>query len=80
MEAQDLADFLAVPVATIYGWRHRRTGPPGFRIGKHVRYRRSDIEQWIDHQLEDSARDPGSASVPRTAVSEPRTPVASTGH
>ena len=45
-----LAAYLNVPLATIYDWRHRRCGPPGFRLGKHVRYRKADVEQWIDDQ------------------------------
>lgn len=45
---QQLADYLGVPVQTIYQWRKRRYGPPGRRMGKHVRYRRSDVERWID--------------------------------
>ena len=26
-------------------------GPPGFRVGRHVRYRRADVEQWISDRL-----------------------------
>ena len=51
---QELAEYLGVPVATLYQWRHRREGPPGFRVGRHVRYRWSDIQKWIEHQLETS--------------------------
>ena len=51
LTVQDLADYLGVPVATIYAWRHRRQGPPGFRVGRHLRYRWSDIEQWISDRL-----------------------------
>lgn len=32
LTAQDLAGYLEVPVATIYAWRHRRQGPPGFKV------------------------------------------------
>ncbi len=56
LPAQKLAEFLHVPIATIYAWRRRRQGPPGFRVGKHLRYRRSDVEQWTRTQLEDSHR------------------------
>jgi excisionase family DNA binding protein len=45
---QELADFLSVPVQTIYQWRKRRYGPPGRKMGKHIRYRRSEVERWID--------------------------------
>ncbi len=64
LSAQDLAEFLDVRVATIYAWRYRRQGPPGLRVGKHLRYRRADVDEWIDHRIEDSKRglNPGSAS------------------
>ena len=51
LSAQDLADYLEVPVKTIYTWRHRNTGPRGFRIGKHLRYRWRDIESWLAERL-----------------------------
>jgi excisionase family DNA binding protein len=51
-----LAEYLGVPVATIYAWRYRREGPPGFKVGKHVRYRWRDVEEWIERQLQDAAR------------------------
>jgi len=56
LTVEQLADYLGVPVATIYAWRHRREGPPGFRVGKYVRYRMSDVEQWIERQLEQVGR------------------------
>lgn len=51
LTVEDLADYLGVPVATIYAWRYRRQGPPGFRVGRHVRYRRADIEEWISNRI-----------------------------
>ena len=51
LTVQDLADYLGVPVATLYQWRHRGEGPPGFRVGRYIRYRRSDIQQWIRDRL-----------------------------
>lgn len=53
---EELADYLGVPVATLYQWRYRREGPPGFRVGRHVRYRWTDIAEWIEHQLHDVNR------------------------
>jgi excisionase family DNA binding protein len=51
LTAAELAEYLSLPVATIYAWRHRRKGPPGFRAGRHLRYRLSDIDEWINDQL-----------------------------
>ncbi len=47
---QDLADYLDVPIKTLYAWRYRKEGPPSYRIGRHLRYRPSDVEQWIDRR------------------------------
>jgi excisionase family DNA binding protein len=48
---EDLAEYLGVPVATLYAWRYHRQGPPGFRVGRHVRYRWVDIEEWISDRI-----------------------------
>ena len=52
LTATELADYLAVPVKTLYAWRYQRKGPPGFRVGRHLRYRRTDVQQWIDGQID----------------------------
>lgn len=52
MTVQELAQYLGVPAGTLYQWRYRREGPPGFRVGRHVRYRRSDVQEWIEQQLQ----------------------------
>ena len=51
LTVEDLAEYLEVPVATVYAWRHRRQGPPGFRVGRHLRFRWSDVERWIDERI-----------------------------
>ena len=48
----ELAEYLGVPPATLYQWRYRRQGPPGFRVGRHLRYRWTDIHEWIESRLE----------------------------
>jgi excisionase family DNA binding protein len=56
LTVQELAEYLGVPVATLYQWRYRSEGPGGFRIGRHVRYRWSEVETWIERQLADADR------------------------
>jgi excisionase family DNA binding protein len=51
LSIQELAAYLDLPVATLYAWRYRGLGPSGFRVGRHVRYRQSDVDQWINDQL-----------------------------
>jgi excisionase family DNA binding protein len=43
----DLAELCEVPVKTIYTWNSAGTAPRRIKVGKHVRYRESDVEQWL---------------------------------
>jgi len=54
LTVRELAIYLDVPVATLYAWRHRRQGPPGFKAGRHLRYRLGDVESWIAQQLQET--------------------------
>lgn len=51
---QDVSDYLRVPVQTLYSWRAQGSGPPARRVGKHLRYRPSDVVAWLD-ALDDGA-------------------------
>jgi excisionase family DNA binding protein len=53
MSLWDVSQLLGVPIATLYAWRHRGEGPSGYRIGRHVRYRRAAVESWIEEQADD---------------------------
>jgi predicted DNA-binding transcriptional regulator AlpA len=57
----DLAAEFGVPIKTVYGWNLKGTCPKRYRLGRHVRYRRSDIEAWLEQQAEMSA-DGGDAA------------------
>ena len=46
----EVSEYLGVPVATLYQWRHRGIGPRAARVGRHVRYRWRDVERWVDDQ------------------------------
>jgi excisionase family DNA binding protein len=52
LSPDELADYLKVPVKTIYNWRSEGKGPRGIRVGRHVRFRASEIEAWLDRHVE----------------------------
>jgi excisionase family DNA binding protein len=56
MTPQEVADFLAMPVLTLQTWRAKRRGPRIYRVGRHVRYRREDVEEWLERQAEGRVR------------------------
>jgi excisionase family DNA binding protein len=46
----EVAKHLGVPAATLSQWAHRGTGPVYIRVGRHARYRWSDVDAWLDAQ------------------------------
>jgi excisionase family DNA binding protein len=61
IDVGELARYLAVPVKTLYSWRYRKQGPRALRVGRHLRYRWSDVQQWIDQQIDQTALGPTSS-------------------
>ncbi|KAB2975043.1 helix-turn-helix domain-containing protein [Streptomyces sp. SS1-1] len=51
----DVAELLGVPVETLYQWRRKRTGPPAFRVGRHLRYDPVRLREWVDSLTEVAA-------------------------
>lgn len=46
---EDLVALFALEsVETLYTWRKKRIGPPGFRVGRHVRYDPAAVRAWVD--------------------------------
>ncbi|WP_198357245.1 helix-turn-helix transcriptional regulator [Streptomyces fildesensis] len=51
----EVSTYLGIPVATLYQWRHRGTGPKVHKVGRHLRYRWQEVEVWLDTQAIDLA-------------------------
>jgi predicted DNA-binding transcriptional regulator AlpA len=52
----DLVEMFELPsVETVYQWRRKRTGPRGFRVGRHLRFDPADVRAWVDSQREEAA-------------------------
>lgn len=52
----EVAEFLKMPERTLGQWRYLGTGPRFVKIGRHVRYRWSDVEAWLADQGRTSTR------------------------
>lgn len=52
LSMSDLADREGVPLQTVRGWRTKGYGPRGMAVGRHVRYRLSDVIAWEDAQID----------------------------
>lgn len=49
-DIDQVAAYLGVTVATIYTWRSKKYGPPGRRVGKHVRWDPKVVRDWFAAQ------------------------------
>ena len=50
LTSAETAELLRVPVRTLYVWRGAGRGPRAYRVGKHVLYRRADVEAWLEER------------------------------
>ena len=49
LTAEEIADFLRLPLSTVYKLvQDKRL--PGFKVGKHWRFRKDAIHEWIKRQ------------------------------
>jgi excisionase family DNA binding protein len=53
LTVDDLARLLRVPKATIYRWRTTGDGPRGYTIGRYVRFRRAEVEAWLEERADE---------------------------
>jgi excisionase family DNA binding protein len=63
----ELADYLGVPVSTIYDWRTGGHGPVAHRFGKHIKFALTDVRAWVAAQRET----PPGGSRPADAAPNP---------
>jgi excisionase family DNA binding protein len=52
MSLTDLSEMLDIPVHTLCRWRYKGDRPVGYRVGRHVRYRREAVEAWLEQQAD----------------------------
>lgn len=60
LDVKELADYLGVPVSTVYDWRTRDLGPRAYRFGKHLKFAVSDVRIWVEQQRD--AEPPAASS------------------
>ena len=58
----ELAAHLSVSVQTLYDLRSKGRGPRGFRVGRELRFRQSEVDAWLARlEAADGARHPSEA-------------------
>lgn len=59
LTAEEVADYLRIPLSTVYKLTQDQK-LPAFKVGKHWRYKKRSIQDWIDLQ----ERKPGNPAKP----------------
>lgn len=52
LTSTEVATFLRIEVQTLQKWRREKKGPPPFRVGSRLRYRRTALVAWMQRQEE----------------------------
>jgi excisionase family DNA binding protein len=53
MTLDEVAAYTQLPTFTLYKMRSQGHGPRAARLGKHLRYRKSDVDAWIRSKMDD---------------------------
>ena len=60
----ELAEYLRIPETTLSDWRYRGRGPRSLRVGRLVRYKQEDVDDWLAaHSAEGDP--PGATTIMR---------------
>jgi excisionase family DNA binding protein len=47
LSAEEVSEYLGIPVTTLCRWRHLGTGPTAVRVGRHLRYEAAAVRKWL---------------------------------
>lgn len=50
LTTKEVAAWLDTPVSTLWGWRSKGQGPRAMKLGRELRYKREDVEAWLEEQ------------------------------
>ncbi|RFU23032.1 DNA-binding protein [Geodermatophilus marinus] len=56
LSVNDVAEYLGIPKATLHAWSSRGLGPKRYKVGKHLRYRRTDVDVWLETQAQEASQ------------------------
>jgi len=48
--SNDVSAYLGVPLGTLHRWAHSGAGPRFYKIGRHRRYKRCEVQDWLEQR------------------------------
>lgn len=49
---EEVSQWLGIPRGTLYQWRTRKQGPRAIKVGGALRYRRAEVELYLDQHTD----------------------------
>jgi excisionase family DNA binding protein len=62
MTTEEVARHLHVSTRTVHDWRQTRNGPPAYRVGRRLLWRRAEVDAWVRDQVAAPAAEPAVAA------------------
>ena len=59
LNEKEMAALLRISIKSLQGWRYKGNGPKFLKLGRCVRYRRGDLQDFVLKALRSSTSDPG---------------------
>jgi len=56
LTTDEVAALLKVPKRTLYRWMSRGESPPYYVIGRHARFKRSEVMIWFESHVDEANR------------------------
>ena len=56
LDTTEAARYTGLKKSTLDQWRSRGEGPKFVKLGRAVRYRRADLDEWIDSRVQQSTK------------------------
>jgi excisionase family DNA binding protein len=69
LSVEQLAEYLGVPVKTVYDWRRTGNCPVPFRVGRFLRYAVGDVQAWLVAQRVSPPSQRSTAALAGSSVS-----------
>lgn len=56
LSIDEVSAYLGIPVDSLRRWRTQGTGPRAAKLGKHLRYRKDEVDRWVTEREKDTRR------------------------
>ena len=56
LSIDEVSAYLGIPVDSLRRWRTQGTGPRAAKLGKHLRYRKDEVDRWVTEREKDDRR------------------------